>query len=149
LGFGLSLLAAAASSLAGGATLIRCEEPDGCVEIEFVARSAMGATACGGHEHEEAEAREASSPSSDPADRIDPVGTTSHPCEDTVIASLSDAVRLEKRLSLPAKWFELAPIVAPALRSFGARDSIESVIRSSRRDRAPPRHRPSSVVLRF
>ncbi|MBL8841888.1 MAG: hypothetical protein JNL90_10215 [Planctomycetes bacterium] len=81
IGFTLSLLAATISSLASGATIIRCEEPDGCVEIELVSNATPKAAVCGDHEHE--------TPSTSGAESVT---HGSCPCVDTVIASLADAV---------------------------------------------------------
>lgn len=80
-GFTLSLLAATISSLASGVTIIRCEEPDGCVEIELVSRATPKTAVCGDHEHE--------TPSAGAAESL---SQESCPCVDTVIASLADAV---------------------------------------------------------
>jgi hypothetical protein len=135
LGFGLSLLAATVSSLAGGALLILCEEPDGCVQIELVARSSASSTACGGHEHE--------------APPVAHDGAAlSHPCKDTVIASLSEEARTEKGVQLSSKYRDAAPVSVASPSFPSARDVL-----------APPRvvprckHRvylvPSSVVLRI
>ena len=81
LGFTLSLLAAAISSLAGEAVIIRCEEPDGCVEIELVSRATPKGAACSDHGHEAA-----------PAVADEPLSHESCLCVDTVIASISGAV---------------------------------------------------------
>ena len=135
LGFGLSLLAAVVSSLAGGALLIRCEEPDGCVQIELVARTSASSTACGGHEHE-------APPTAPSGDAL------SHPCKDTLIASFSEEARPEKSVQVSSKFRDAAPP------SFAMPPFM-----SSREALAPPRvvtsfgHRvlvvPSSVVLRI
>ena len=135
LGFGLSLLAAGVSSLAGGALLIRCEEPDGCVQIELVARSSASSTACGGHEHEAS---------------IAPAGDAlSHPCKDTVIASFSEEARPEKSVQVSSKYRNAAPPSFAILSFASAREAFAPA-------RDIPRwctHRvlvvPSSVVLRI
>jgi hypothetical protein len=136
LGFGLSLLAATVSSLAGGAMLIRCEEPDGCVQIELVARTSASSTACGGHEHE--------------APPIAPDGDAlSHPCKDTVIASFSEEARPGKGVQLSSKFRAAAPPSFAVLAFASAREVCAP-------SRVVPRwctHRvlvvPSSVVLRI
>jgi len=136
LGFGLSLLAATVSSLAGGALLVLCEEPDGCVQIELVARTSASSTACGGHEHE--------------APPIAPDGDAlSHPCKDTVIASFSEEARPGKAVQLSAKFRDAALPSVAALPFASAREVCAP-------SRVIPRwctHRvlvvPSSVVLRI
>lgn len=136
LGFGLGLLAAVVSSLAGGAMLIRCEEPDGCVQFELVARSAASSTACGGHEHEAAP--------------VAPDGAAlSHPCKDTVIASLSEEARTEKGVQLSSKFRE-AVAVSVASPSFpSARDVLAPSRVVSRCSHRVFVVVPSSVVLRI
>jgi hypothetical protein len=136
LGFGLSLLAAVVTSLAGGALLIRCEEPDGCIQIELVARSSASSTACGGHEHE--------APPTAPAGDALP-----HPCKDTLIASFSEEARPEKSVQVSSKFRDAAPPSFAVLSFASAREAFAQA-------RVVPRwcnHRvlvvPSSVVLRI
>ena len=139
LGFGLCLLAAAVSSLASGATLILCEEPDGCVEIELVASGAATSSGCSGHEHELPASNSSNGQNLEACQ-----------CADTVIACSSDTVRPDKGGNPSVSPHDVTIVDAPSPRMVDAWDSIEIVIRPA----APsifsrPHYSQRSVVLRI
>lgn len=137
LGYGLGLVSAAISALLSGPVLVLCEEPDGCFEIEMVARASSMRPECGGHEHESPPATSAGNGS---------VGAC--PCEDTVIASLSDTVRPEKARDLAARHRDASPVVAETLPITVPADRVEIAQRPSSRACLGTRYSRRSVVLR-
>ena len=143
IGFGLGFFAACVASFPSSLTLVLCEEPDGCVELEFVARGEDTSAGCGDHEHELH--REAPGDAHQHAPEGDgEVGSC--PCDDTILVAHADTVRPDKVRSAAPH----APIVADrAPRPLFFVHSHESVRLAAPRVRGPFPPPLRSVVLRI
>ena len=138
LAFGLSLFATAISSVASGATLVLCAEPDGCVELEVIAPGQALSSGCGGHEHED--------PDPEPLDSPD---VDSCPCTDTVIEASTDNLRPDKSKIGWAPSHESTPTQVPSPRIASDRGGFESLGCKAARPSSRSLLSQRSVVLRI
>lgn len=143
--FALSLIATAILALANGFSVVLCVEPDGCVEIEFVAAGDSSSASCVEHEHE-------------PERLVASARTLSAecPCVDTVLVTLLDSARAKPAKAKSEVAPESASISPPSLAASlefvaprdRATESPISSLRTPSRLRSYSSYSRESVVLR-